>query len=221
LGRQDDFRSWLACGGDQTLRSYGVLHFARFPHPSGCETSGKSKTQGDNGLFRAADEWSGNQNHADFPWKTANPGLRKSRNVQGVAHPRSIPQRHRSFVNSFEDHHESETHLFVHAGYQPDLYLCKQPGSVLRRRPLDGDWPGPHASGKVAVVGHTRQKGGEILDLGHLVCIDTNSHGGGWLTALDVGSGRYWQANQQGQVREGRLANAAASQGAEAQATRS
>src|SRR5262249_8291 len=58
------------------------LHFARFPHPSGCETSGKSKTQGDNGLFRAADEWSGNQNHADFPWKTANPGLRKSRNVQ-------------------------------------------------------------------------------------------------------------------------------------------
>src|SRR5262249_36543920 len=59
-----------------------LLHFARFPHPSGCETSGKSKTQGDNGLFRAADEWSGNQNHADFPWKTANPGLRKSRNVQ-------------------------------------------------------------------------------------------------------------------------------------------
>src|SRR5262249_40537868 len=140
LGRQDDFRSWLACGGDQTLRSYGV------------------------------------------------------------AHPRSIPQRHRSFVNSFEDHHESETHLFVHAGYQPDLYLCKQPGSVLRRRPLDGDWPGPHASGKVAVDGHTPQKGGEILDLGHLVCIDTNSHGGGWLTALDVGSGRYWQANEQGQV---------------------
>src|SRR5262249_12610124 len=53
----------------------------------GCETSGKSKTQGDNGLFRAPDEWSGNQNHADFPWKTANPGLRKSRNVQ-------IPSEH-------------------------------------------------------------------------------------------------------------------------------
>src|SRR5262249_51615265 len=108
-----------------------------------------------------------------------------------------------------------------HAGYQPDLTLDRQPGSVLRRRSSEDEWPGPHVSGKVAVVGHTPQKSGAILDLGHLVCIDTNCHGGGWLTALDVGSGRYWQANEQGQVREGRLASAAASQGAETQATRS
>ena len=32
-------------------------------------------------------------------------------------------------------------------------------------------------------------KEGEILDLGFLVCIDTNCARGGWLTALDVGSG--------------------------------
>src|SRR5262249_38287549 len=70
------FSSWRLCA---------FLHFARFPHPSGCETSGKSKTQGDNGLFRAADEWSGNQNNADFRGKTATPGLRKSRNVQAFA----------------------------------------------------------------------------------------------------------------------------------------
>jgi serine/threonine protein phosphatase 1 len=128
---------------------------------------------------------------------------------------------HCSFLNSCEAHHETETHLFVPAGYRADLPLRRQPGTVLRRRPPEGGWPGPHVSGKVAVVGHTPQKSGEILDLGHLLCIDTNCHRGGWLTALDVGSGRYWQANEQGQVREGRLASAAASQGAETQATRS
>jgi serine/threonine protein phosphatase 1 len=73
---------------------------------------------------------------------------------------------------------------------------------------LDDEMPGPHASWKVAVVGHTPQKNGEILNLGHLVCIDTYCHGGSWLTALDVGSGRYWQANEKGEVREGKLASA-------------
>ena len=58
-------------------------------------------------------------------------------------------------------------------------------------------------------VGHTPQKTGDILDLGHIVCIDTNCHGGGWLTALDVGSGLWWQANERGAVREGRLTNSA------------
>jgi serine/threonine protein phosphatase 1 len=55
-------------------------------------------------------------------------------------------------------------------------------------------------------VGHTPQKTGEVLDIGHLVCIDTHCHGGEWLTALDVGSGHWWQANERGEVREGRLA---------------
>jgi hypothetical protein len=120
----------------------------------------------------------------------------------GVDHPRGIPRLHCSFLNSFEAHHETDTHIFVPAGYRPDLPLKRQPGNVLRRRSPEDGWPGPHVSGKVAVVGH-----------------NTNCHGGGWLTALDVGSGRYWQANQQGQVREGRLASAAAGQGAESPAT--
>ena len=47
-----------------------------------------------------------------------------------------------------------------------------------------------HCSGKVAIVGHTPQKSGEILDLGYLKCIDTFCHGGGWLTALEVNTGR-------------------------------
>jgi serine/threonine protein phosphatase 1 len=142
----------------------------------------------------------------------------------GITHPRRVPRSHCSFLNSFKDHHETETHLFVHASYQANLPLHGQPPAVLLRRSLDADWPGPHASGKVAVVGHTPQKGGDILDLGHLVCIDTDCRGGGWLTALDVGSGHYWQANERGEVRQGRLVSAVGAaaepgQGAEASAT--
>ena len=126
----------------------------------------------------------------------------------GVDHPRAIPQLHCSFLNSCEEYHETDTHLFVHAGYQADLPLRRQPEAVLRRKSLDAEPPGQHVSGKVVVVGHTPQKSGNILDLGHIVCLDTYCHGGGWLTALDVGSGRYWQANERGQVREGKLARA-------------
>ena len=127
----------------------------------------------------------------------------------GVDHPGDIPQSHRTFLSSCEGLHETETHFFVHANYRADQPLKYQPAAVLRRKSLDDEKPGPHFTGKVAVVGHTPQKSGEILDLGHLVCIDTYCHGGGWLTALDVGSGRWWQANQEGEVREGRLASAA------------
>ena len=44
-------------------------------------------------------------------------------------------------------------------------------------------------------MGHTPQKSGEVLDLGYLKCIDTFCHGGGWLTALEVRTGKVWQAN--------------------------
>jgi predicted RecB family nuclease len=122
-----------------------------------------------------------------------------------VDHPSDVPQLHRTFLSSCEDRHETDTHFFVHANYRGGLPLRYQPRAVLRRQSLDTEQPGAHFTGKVAVVGHTPQKTGEILDLGYLVCIDTYCHGGEWLTALDVGSGRYWQANEKGEMREGRL----------------
>jgi serine/threonine protein phosphatase 1 len=118
LGCQDDFRCWLAAGGDQTLRSYGV------------------------------------------------------------AHARGIPRLHSSFLNSCEGYHETDTHLFVHASYRADLPMERQPASMLRWGSLDAERSGPHLSGKVAGVGHTPQRSGEVLDLGHLVCIDTHCYGG-------------------------------------------
>jgi serine/threonine protein phosphatase 1 len=72
----------------------------------------------------------------------------------------------------------------------------------LRWAPLPPT-PKPHRSGKVAVVGHTAQKSGEILDLGYLKCIDTFCHGGGWLTALEASTGKVWQATREGEMRHG------------------
>ena len=119
-----------------------------------------------------------------------------------------IPEPHRAFLSGCRPYYETATHLFVHAGLEPELPMEKQPGLALRWRVTDARTATGHASGKVVVVGHTPQKSGEVLDLGHLVCIDTYCHGGGWLTALDVDSGCYWQANEKGEVREGRLASA-------------
>ncbi|MEL7086916.1 MAG: serine/threonine protein phosphatase, partial [Planctomycetota bacterium] len=64
--------------------------------------------------------------------------------------------------------------------------------------------PPPHVSGKLMVCGHTSQKDGRIDDLGHAVCIDTHACGGQWLTALDVDTGKLWQANENGRTQSGR-----------------
>jgi serine/threonine protein phosphatase 1 len=112
-----------------------------------------------------------------------------------------FPERHQELLSACRPYHETGTHLFVHAGYLPELPLDEQPGEVLRWRVTDPRTAVPHGSGKVAVVGHTPQRSGEVLDLGFLVCIDTNCVRGGWLTALDVETGRAWQADRHGRLR--------------------
>jgi serine/threonine protein phosphatase 1 len=112
-----------------------------------------------------------------------------------------IPEEHYEFLETCHDYHETETHIFLHANYFPDIPMAEQPVGMLRWESLRDMTPGPHDSGKTVVIGHTSQKGGEILDLGHLVCIDTFCHGGGWLTALEVGTGEVWQADREGNLR--------------------
>ena len=56
------------------------------------------------------------------------------------------------------------------------------------------------------VFGHTAQKSGWPLTIGHAVCIDTWVYGPtGWLTCLDVDSGEVWQARENGETRTGWL----------------
>jgi len=112
-----------------------------------------------------------------------------------------LPPRYLDFLDRAVASHESERHFFVHANYLPNLPLDEQPAFTLRWEPLRLRRPGPHCSGKTAIVGHTAQKDGRVLDLGHLVCIDTCCYGGGWLTALEVRTGQLWHANQRGQLR--------------------
>ena len=122
--------------------------------------------------------------------------------------PAGLPAEHVAFIESCVSFHQTPTHFFVHATYRADMPLEDQPPLWLRWESLRDGLPEPHVSGKVAVVGHTPQPGGEILDLAHLKCIDTCCYGGGWLTALDAQSGRFWQANEQGEWRGGFLSSA-------------
>lgn len=115
-----------------------------------------------------------------------------------------LPAPHRAFLAGCRPYHETCTHLFVHAGYVPELPLSEQSPEALRWRVTDAAVAAPHCSGKTAVVGHTPQISGEVLDLGFLGCIDTNCARGGWLTALDTGTGRVWQVDRVGILRPDR-----------------
>lgn len=108
---------------------------------------------------------------------------------------------HLEFIRRCRRYYETPTHFFVHANYGADIPLDEQPDYLLFWEHLFFHTPSPHDNGKIAVVGHTSQKTAEIFDLGHVVCIDTFCHGGGWLTALDVGSSKIWQADRSGRLR--------------------
>lgn len=100
-----------------------------------------------------------------------------------------IPEHHRAFLANCHAYHETSTHLFLHAGYDPDLPMEQQTGEALRWRVTNPSTVQPHCSGKIAIVGHTPQFSGKVLDLGFLKCIDTNCVRGGCLTAIEVETG--------------------------------
>ncbi len=122
----------------------------------------------------------------------------EDRDVEGFT-----PSHWRFLEEALVDWYEIDTHFFVHANAYPDVPLFDQPDYMLRWEALVD--PRPHVSGKVMVCGHTPQKNGFPLNLGHTICIDTYAYGSGWLTCLDVKTGQYWQANQRGHSRAGRL----------------
>jgi serine/threonine protein phosphatase 1 len=137
-------------------------------------------------------EWGGNKTLASYsPWGEAG----------SLA---EVPPHHWQFLeNDCVPWYETDTHIFVHASVDPELPLDEQPTEKLQWEPFYGQ--PPHRSGKIMVCGHTAQKTGVPVDLGHIICIDTWVYGDGCLTCLDVATGKYWQANQLGQKREGQL----------------
>jgi serine/threonine protein phosphatase 1 len=111
-------------------------------------------------------------------------------------------EEHFSFLETCRTFYENETHLFVHANFDAASPLADQDPYMLMWLHLDAQVPKRHYSGKTAIVGHSSQRSGEILDKSHFICIDTYCHGGGWLTALDPCSGRVWQVDREGHVRD-------------------
>jgi len=114
-----------------------------------------------------------------------------------------VPAKHWEFLEACRPFYETESHLFVHATLDPELPLAEQPEETLYwERFAD---PPPHQSGKHMVCGHTPQRDGHPRALPHATCIDTLVYQGGWLTALEIETGRCWQANEEGEARSGLL----------------
>jgi serine/threonine protein phosphatase 1 len=120
----------------------------------------------------------------------------------------NVSPSHWEFLEATLPMFVAEGYFFVHAGADPARPLDEQPDDLLYWEKLDEARP-PHFSGKRMICGHTSQTSGRPLDLGHTVCIDTWVYGDGWLTALDVESGQYWQANEKGKTRTGSLRSSA------------
>jgi serine/threonine protein phosphatase 1 len=123
----------------------------------------------------------------------------------------AIPESHWSFLNQTLPGFETPGNIFVHACLDPALDLKDQPDWLLYWEFFDRIQP--HKSAKKVICGHSAQRSGRIKDIGFAACIDTGAVFGGWLTCLDVGSGEYWQANEQGETRAGRLRSEVGGQG--------
>lgn len=114
-----------------------------------------------------------------------------------------VPEDHWKFMKKAKATHETAKHFFVHANADPSAPIYAQPDEMLYWQRFGK--PRPHVSGKTMVCGHTIQRSGEPLNVGHAICIDTWAYGKGWLTCLDVETGNYWQTNEQGQRRAAKL----------------
>jgi serine/threonine protein phosphatase 1 len=120
----------------------------------------------------------------------------------GTMKTEDVPPAHVDFLRGCRLIHESQRYFYAHGNYRAELPLDAQPAETLLWDSLKTRVPAPHSSGKTAIVGHASQKTGEILDLGHVKCIDTWCYGDGWLTALEVDSGQVWQAKKSGRMKD-------------------
>ena len=117
----------------------------------------------------------------------------------------AIPAAHWDFLLRTKPWFETEHHILVHGSVDPELDMIDQPDWVLYWERFEG--LKPHKSGKKVICGHTPQPDAEIADNGFAICIDTGAVFGGWLSCLDVETGEYWQASEDGATRKGRLGN--------------
>lgn len=129
-------------------------------------------------------------------------GASTLQSYQRVTGSWTVLREHLDFIRTWGDYFVTEDHFFVHAAYHPEQAFAEQRWQHWRWHAIRYEVPEAHRSGKTAIVGHTSQTSGEILDVGHLVCIDTCCWSGGWLTGLDVSTGQVWQVDREGRKRQ-------------------
>ena len=112
-----------------------------------------------------------------------------------------IPSNHLSFLRGLLPYYETHDTIFVHASYDPEIEMFKQSEMMTYWTHLTEPLPARHKSGKRVILGHTPQLGGQVLDAGHLVCIDTYCFGYGYLTAYEIGGKSVIQADRHGHVK--------------------
>jgi serine/threonine protein phosphatase 1 len=113
----------------------------------------------------------------------------------------NVPSAHLEFLQGLPLYYETETCIFVHANYDPQIPMSEQDEFLACWEHIHLITPGPHFSGKQVYVGHTPQVNGKVAFLGKLTCIDTHCVGGMWLTAIDVDTLTVWQVSPAGQLR--------------------
>lgn len=149
--------------------------------------------------------FTGMRNRQDFDFWVNHGGSQTLASYGGKTE--NIPQHHMTFLSHCLKFYETDSHLFLHANYVPEIPLRQQPDQVIFWEHINDPIPRPHRSGKTAVVGHTPQLDGDVRNFGHLQIIDTFCYGDGWLSALDVDTGKVWQTNNLGDFRESVLSD--------------
>ena len=110
-----------------------------------------------------------------------------------------IPEAHWEFIKSAGLYHELENHILVHAGLEANAPVDQQNQETYYYQRFHCQKA--HISGKIIICGHTIQ-GDLPTNIVHAICLDTCAYGGGWLSALDIDTGKIWQTNESGQSRE-------------------
>lgn len=111
-----------------------------------------------------------------------------------------IPADHWRLIESALEWWECENFFFTHANYAPELPLDQQSAVELRWLSIGERTPQPHCSGKTAIVGHTPNLAGHVVDFGFLRCLDTGCGLGGRLTAMDVRTRQIWQCGEESDI---------------------
>jgi serine/threonine protein phosphatase 1 len=115
-----------------------------------------------------------------------------------------VPSAHWAFLkNVCRNFYEKDEYIFVHGGIRSPVAPSDEDPERLLWTTLS--LAEPHHSGRTVICGHSAQKGGNIADLGHTICIDTGITHGAWLTCLALGSHEYWQLSEEGKSRSGFL----------------